>query len=399
MLGIKQIFNFMFIRPFVFSIDPFTASLLFAGGIGGGLIGASGAQSAAETSAAGNIYAADLLNQQYLQNRQDLMPWMDVATGGGPQFQPGSKDPAEQQAFQDALAAGSVDAQGYALDAEGNRSGALNQLAGYGRSQVNQGDYIPASALPDFDPRSNIQDFSIGGNQPVYDPSVDMSRDPGVAFRQQEQERSINRNMAGMGKILSGNRMEELMARSGDLASQEYGAAYDRGLQDYEIDRAREAITYGRDVTGFDYGRAAESDRYGRDLTAYDAGMAQENLLYGRGVGDYGRAYGQEGDYLNRLASLSNVGQTTAMGLGQQGIQAAQNIGSNISGAAATQGAGAIGQASAWQGALGDLTSLGTSYMANQGVPTYSIGADGSFGYDYPGGINSNLWNNNPNYR
>jgi len=382
------------------------------GGIGAGYLGAEGATEAATISSEGDMYAADLQQQQWLQNRRDLMPWTDVAVGEATydrRFDPSTFNdtPEGRRAHMEyslALRTGLIDPEGYSIGSSGARvetgreGGALQELAGYGRSQVLQGDYIPASDMPDFDPRSSIQDFNIRGDQPAYDSSVDMDRDPGVQFRQQEQERAINRNMAGMGKILSGNRLEELMSRSGDLASQEYGAAYNRGLQDYEVDRAREATTYGRDVTGFDYGRAAEFDRYGRDLTAYDAGMAQENLLYGRGVADYGRAYGEEADYLNRLASLSNVGQIASTNVANQGTAMASGVGSNVSSAADARAAGVIGQSSAWQGALGDLTSLGTSYMANQGRPTYSTGADGSFGYDYPSGINPNLWENNPRY-
>jgi len=382
------------------------------GSIGAGYLGAEGSKEAAAISSEGDMYAADLQQQQWLQNRRDLMPWTDVALGGASYDQvidPSTFDDSREGQinrlmYDSMLMSGQIDQEGYRLTPAGARvetgreGGTLQELAGYGRSQVSPGEYIPDSNMPAFDPRSNIQEFGIYGGQPEYNPLADMSRDPGVQFRQQEQERAINRNMAGMGKTLSGNRMEELMARSGDLASQEYGAAYGRGLQDYEVDRAREATTYGRDVTGFDYGRAAESDRYGRDLTAYDAGMAQENLLYGRGVADYGRAYGEEADYLNRLANLSNVGQVASTNVANQGTTMASGVGSNISSAADARAAGVIGQSSAWQGALGDLTSLGTSYMANQGRPTYSTGADGSFGYDYPSGINPNLWENNPRY-
>ena len=126
--------------------------------------------------------------------------------------------------------------------------------------------------------------------------------------------------------------------------------------------------------------------------------MARENLLYGRGVDEYGRQYGAETDYLNRLANLSNVGQQTAMGMGRMGTQTAANIGANTIGAGNTQAAAQMGQASAWQNAIGDFTTLGTQYAMNQSQPSYTTGAGGSYGYNYPQGIPTNEWVNNPRY-
>lgn len=371
----------------------------------GGYLGAEGAQDAAQISADASARASQLQYDQYLQNRQDLMPWMDVARGNQErQFNPEQFDPynpEEAVRFIQAMRAGEVDQQGYSLDESGERvggAGALGELAGYGRSDVLSGDYIPASDVPSFAPSSDIQDFNIRGDQPVFDPTVDMERDPGVAFRRQEQERAINRNMAGMGKLLSGNRMEELMARGGDLASQEYGQAYGRNLGEYELGRAREATGFARDLTGFEQNRLAEEARYGRDVTGYNAEMARENLLYGRGVGEYGRQYGSETDYLNRLASLSKVGQQTALGVGNMGTQAAASVGANTIGAGNAQAAAQMGQASAWQNAIGDFTTLGTQYAMNQNQPSYTTGAGGSYGYNYPQGVPTNEWVNNPRY-
>jgi len=390
--------------------------------------------------------------------------------------------------------------------------GALQRYADYGPSQVATGDYIPASDAPQFDQyinnlpqirsdipqfdvqgavpeftdrgniqqfdptgefsrfnvqsniptddiQSNIPQFDVQGDQPEYNRLVDINQDPGVRFRQQEQERAINRNFS-RGGLLSGNRLEEIMKRSGELASQEYAAADARNVRDYDIARQREETGYGRDLTAFEqnrlaeqsqYGRdvsaydrsrAAEQDQYGRDLTAEDArygrgvsafdinreqeqsqygrgrsiydlgyrregdiysrgltvydaarqnelsrygrdvdaygrayglgtdqfnaAATREGLLYGRGVADYGRAYGAETDYLNRLAAQSRLGQTTASNIAAQGTAAANSIGANLVNSAQAQGAGRIGQASAYQGLLGDLTALGTTYAANR---------------------------------
>lgn len=236
--------------------------------LGSAYIGSKASGDAAQSSADAAGVSARLQNEQYQQTREDLTPYRDAANA------------------------------------------ALPQLTNYGPSKVSEGDYIPASNIPEFNPDQ-----------------FDLYKDPSYDWRVSEQERAINRNMAGMGQVTSGNRLEEIMARSGQMASQEYGAARGRWVGDYNINRANEA-------TG-----------------------------YARGVDAYGRAYGQEGDYLNRLAALSNIGQTATQAGGQFGATAAANAGNAAIAAGQAQAAGQIGQANAITGAVGDLTSL---YAMNQ---------------------------------
>lgn len=398
------------------------AGTAIIGGIGGsivgGYLGAEGSRDAANIQSAANERDMRLQQQMYLQGRQDLQPWMDVATGAptyNQLYDPAAYDPASgdlttedllnRTAFITAQAMGQVDAEGYALNELGAREvtgygegGALSQLAGYGRGDIAPGDYIPGSAIPEYAPGSNILDFGVAGNQPEYNRLADITQDPSYQFRKSEQDRAINRNMAGMGKIMSGNRLEELMTRSGDLASQEYGAAYGRNIQDYELERAREATGYGRDLTGFEQNRLAEASRYGRDIDAYNAAASQEALGYGRGVDAYGRAYGQEADYLSRLSGLASGGQSTATNVAGMGMNTAAGMGANITASGEAQAAGTLGQTGAWTGALGDLTALGTTYATNRNQPTFTTGAGGSYGWNFPGGISPNQYQNMPQY-
>lgn len=469
-------------------MSGWVAGAVAVGSLGSGYMGAKAAEKAAETSAAAADRAGALTQAQYEQTREDLSPYREVAVGraAGTSFDEAGFVEAQARWDKDRAAIKVLPGRGQtkalerdranaAIDALGARptrqdfttqnyeGGALGQLAGYGRSQVSPGDYIPSSDVPQLsdyteglpDIRSDIPGFDVSGlppawnlrgdvpsfdvqsEQPTYDPNFDMYQDPGVRFRQQEQERAINRSMAGMGKTLSGNRLEELMSRSGDLASQEYAAAearnvrnyelerqaeqegYGRGLTSYDIQRQNEAAGYGRERSIFDVGYQREGDVYSRDLTAYDAarqneamgygrdvdaygreyGLAtdlynaatgRENLLYGRGVGDYSRAYGAEGDYLNRLANLSNIGQTATNNTAALGAGAAATQGAYIQGAGNAAAAGQIGQASAWQNAIGGLTSLGTQYAMSRPqpyAPNYNINAPagGSLNYN-PGG-------------
>jgi len=370
----------------------------------GGYMGAEATREAADISSASDERAAQIQQDMYLQGRRDLQPWMDVATGA-PTYNQVYDPTAPRQTPEDivdfsnfvlAQARGEVDAQGYALNATGAREvtgygegGALSQLAGYGRSQVSPEDYIPGSAIPEFAPQSDVRDFDVRGDQPEYNRLADITQDPSYQFRKAEQDRAINRNMAGMGKLMSGNRLEELMARSGDLASQEYSAGYGRNIQDYELERAREAAGYGRDLTGFEQNRLAESSRYGRDVDAYNAAASREALGYGRGVDAYGRAYGQEADYLNRLTGLANVGQSSASNIAGMGANTAGIMGANIAASGSAQAAGRLGETAAWTGALGDLASLGTQYAMSPSPQNYTTppgyGGTSMSGWDYYG--------------
>lgn len=263
----------------------------------------------------------------------------------------------------------------------GREGGALNALAEYGQSKVNPSDYIPDSRIPDYEPskigdmpdissnipvysntskpvtynnygnvsdfnqpsninafnvasnvsdfnhrgdirdfsdNSVVSDFNVRGDIPEYSNKVNLEDNPSYQFRKGEMINAINRNMAGMGKITSGNRLEEIMSRVGEMASQEYEAADARNVRDYGIRRDNEGTRYGRDVTAFDRtrgvedarynrgvfsydrNRSAESDRYGRERDIYGLNRAAEQERYGRGVTSYDKNRDVESDIYDR---------------------------------------------------------------------------------------------------
>lgn len=243
----------------------------------GSAIGSKGAKSAAKTAAGATDRATEEQRRQYDLTREDYAPWL--------------------RAGQNALA----------------------QYAGYGRSRVDPGQYIPQTDIPQFDASQ-----------------LDLYADPSYQFRLDEQARGINRAAGGMGKLMSGGRLEELMARSGEMASQEYQGMYNRA----------------RDQYGLDVGREAD--------------------IYGRGVDAYGRAYGQESDWLNRLAGTAQVGGQMTGQLGQVGQTSASNIGANIRAGGEARAAGQLGQSAAWQSALGDVASMYARYNQPQQLPAYN---------------------------
>jgi len=62
----------------------------------------------------------------------------------------------------------------------------------------------------------------------------DFEQDPGYAFRQAEGMRALERSAAARGNLLSGNTMKGIQRFGQDLASQEYGNAFNR----FQIERA-----------------------------------------------------------------------------------------------------------------------------------------------------------------
>jgi hypothetical protein len=54
------------------------------------------------------------------------------------------------------------------------------------------------------------------------------NEDPGAVYRQQQQQKAIERSAAARGAVLGGGTLQALAQRSQDLASQEYGASFDR---------------------------------------------------------------------------------------------------------------------------------------------------------------------------
>jgi hypothetical protein len=99
-----------------------------------------------------------------------------------------------------------------------------------------------------------------------------LDQDPGAAFRQSEARKALEGSAAARGDLLSGGTLQALQARSQDLASQEYGNAWQRMM-------ARDTEQYGRNwgqyqqawnqgVQGTQLGLATNAQNFGQALSA-----------------------------------------------------------------------------------------------------------------------------------
>ena len=177
------------------------------------VVASEGAKDAASAGAGGQEAGIEEQRRQFDITQKQLAPYQRVAIGD-PVY--GNQEAAdawlakanEIQRLNDtgvydrARTIRELDALGeQPSNISGYTGGALNRLADYGRSQVDEGQYIP-----NVDPfQFNLQDY----------------KDPGYDFRVGEAERGLNRNAAGMGKLLSGNRLRGIMDLNQEMASQE----------------------------------------------------------------------------------------------------------------------------------------------------------------------------------
>jgi len=178
-------------------------------------------------------------------------------------------------------------------DAQGN---IVTDVAGYMAQHP-----LPASAgAPSADFGKYARDF---GNQ-------DFQQDPGYAFRQAEGQKALERSAAARGGLLSGGTLKGIQRFGQDLASQEYQNAFNR----YQVNRSNQ---------------------------------------------------------LNPLQSLMGSGQSATNTLTGAAGQQGQNQANNLMNAGAARASGYVGAANALGGALNSVGQAAASYPLMQAQINY----------------------------
>lgn len=346
-----------------------------------GLVGAinsgNAARDAAEIQANAARDANQLLRDIYTQNRADLGPYREAgyqALGtlqglAGQAQVPYSPTPA-------------LDANQYAF--QGAQAMDPSSLAFAPR------DALDAAAYQ-FQPTAPV-DYT----QHTFTPPT-VTDDPGYKFRLEQGQKALERNLAAQGKYLSGAALKELTEYGQGMASQEYGAAYQRALAQNQLQYGRaqdyNQQLYDRGLTANQllYNRALtqNQDQYGRDLTAnqllYDRSHAYNQELYQRGLTGnqlaYERALAQNqlqqqrgldaynAEAANRNRQFSQVGTLAGLGLGAAtntanlAAQSGAAQGENLLGAANANAAGTIGSATAFNQGLSSIGNAAQQYL------------------------------------
>ena len=241
----------------------------------GGITGSSSAKAAknaAQMQADAAKQAGQISQEQYEQTRQDQMPWLEAGR-----------------------------------DALGQLSDRIGQNA-------------------QFDDRwggrieSAYQNGQLTGG---LDPN-NFQNDPSYQFRKQQGMDGLQSSAAASGGLLSGAALKSLNQYNSNLASQEYGNAWQRDQ------------------------------------------LEKQNLmgvLSGNRAGDYNLFSNEDTRQYNQLANISGVGQQTAGQLGQFGALNAQNQGNAAIAGANAQANGLTAGAAAQSAGWGNILGLGAKAL------------------------------------
>jgi hypothetical protein len=145
--------------------------------------------------------------------------------------------------------------------------------------QERLGMYKPYKELGDTMVKDFGDYYKSGGYK--FDPST-VQMDPGYGFRQQQGQQAIENSAMARGGLLSGNTLKASQDYGQNLASQEYGNAYNRQYQDYtnQLNFRTGMLDWGRKQTDTYAGLRAE------DPTAqFQMQKAQQLASKSKGLG------------------------------------------------------------------------------------------------------------------
>lgn len=192
-------------------------------------------------------------------------------------------------------------------------------------------------------------DWSVNPNNPLQQrftmPTLaDVRNAPGYQFQMEQGNQAINNSAAAKGGLLSGATLKDLLSFSQGLADTTYGNQFDRALTTFKTN------------------------------------------------------YSSAADNANRLSNLVQTGQNSAAGVGQQGLQAANNAGNMLTSGAAASAAGQVGGANAINQGLGSLGNSAMTYsLLNQLRNSGGGGNVSSYGGTTFDANNTSTYFNDPN--
>lgn len=173
-------------------------------------------------------------------------------------------------------------------------------------------------------------EFSQQLAQPFEFGADEFQEDPGFQFRLQEGERALNRAASARGGLVSGGQLRDLTEFASGLASQEFGAARQRGLEEFQLDRAGtldRANLLAR-IAGF--GQTATSTGVGAGANLGATGgqtILQGGAVAGNAALEAGRAISGNLIAQGNIGAAGTVGQANAITQGLSNIgQSAQNL-------------------------------------------------------------------------
>jgi hypothetical protein len=203
------------------------------------------------------------------------------------------------------------------------------------------------------------------------------NQDPGYAFRISEGLKAVDRQAAARGGLISGNALKASQAYGQDMASQEYGNAFNR----YQTIR-------GNTLQPFQMGAAAGQSAaamQGQSNANYGSAGSQALGAYGQGAST---AYGNQGQASN--AAYGNYGQGVSSAYGGYGANATNAL----TGGANAAASGYVGSANAINQGISNVSNqyyqnqLLNMFRNNQGTAMNLPQGGFNSGYEANAGVN-----------
>lgn len=285
------------------------------GSVAGGLISSKGAKSAAKTQAAAADRASEVQQGMYDQTRKDLDPYRAAGTS------------------------------------------ALGRMIGFNPQAYRGGqfDYNGSS-----NPNYTSNPFSFNGSsqyasQGFQPKDFNFEAEPGYQFRKQQGMDGIQSQAAASGGLLSGATLKALNNYNSDLASQEYGNAFNRH-QTGETNRfnqylSQEQLNQSQQNQAYNQYLQDEGLRSGQHQQAFQNWQSMDNNAYTRQTTDQNNQY-------QRLMDLVGIGQNAAVQQGTFGANTAQNVAKNTIAADEANAAAKMSQYNALGKGLTSLIGL-----------------------------------------
>ena len=332
------------------TLGPLASTL---GGVASGAIGSNAAGNASAQQAEALNRGIDLQTAQWLQQQANQAPWLQAGQDAlghmtGRMAWQGPQQPGATSAISGANYTLPGTTPGWtpqAIDPHAYRwtpgQGPQASQYGYqGPQAVQAGDYRwQPGQTPDAQPYASGLDLYRGAMPGTQVSTLTgqqvLDQDPGAAFRQTEARKALESSAAARGDLLSGGTLQALQSRSQDLASQEYGNAWQRMM-------ARDTEQYGRNwgqyqqawnqgVQGTQLGMAANAQNFGQALSAAQLreqlGQAASQQGFQQALGAQGQQWqqgmaGQQYDW-QRAQQEAAFREQMAQAGSQQGWQQA----------------------------------------------------------------------------
>lgn len=358
-------------------------------GIISGFQGASAAHNAANTQSAADLQAGQTVrdntnaaNQTLLDSGQRASAGVTAAAGQGTADVRNSAASGSNDVNQRA-----TDAGGLVLGATGTAASNVTGAANTGASQTVQSG-VDASGRLDPYAATGAQATKQLGTMLAPDGSLmkqfsagDMeANDPGYAFRIQQQNQALERSAAASGSAMGGGTLKALASYSGNLASQEYGAAFNRfqSTQQQQYNMLSGAANAGQQAATTQGNQGIQTTEYGAGMNLQGATTAgQFNTQGAEYAGNANMQAGQFGASMNYDAAKTGAGygigaaqysgnadMATTGQASANTINSSRYQGDMIAGAGQARASGDIGAANSWNGMLSGIGSNANGFMA-----------------------------------